>query len=204
MCQARPAKLTGDENPYVISGLHEVTGWPPVAAGGHVTSHGLRSRFCRMGRWCTTKASASGAATACGRAPGGALGRLGFAGPKIHKCTHCADRCDQPAPSARNGLTLTAAESQQFRDTIQVPACVKACPADALRYGDREDMLQEARKRIAAKPDKYVDHIYGEKEAAGRRCSTCRRCRSTSWDSGRGRKGYRRIHERRCTRFHPP
>src|SRR5688572_13167923 len=87
--------------------------------------------------------------------------------PKIHKCTHCADRCDQPAPSARNGLTLTAAETQQFQDTIQVPACVKACPADALRYGDREDMLQEARKRIAAKPDKYVDHIYGEKEAGG-------------------------------------
>ena len=87
--------------------------------------------------------------------------------PKIHKCTHCADRCDQPAPAARNGLTLTAAESLQFQDTIQVPACVKACPADALRYGDREDMLQEARKRIAAKPDKYVDHIYGEKEAGG-------------------------------------
>jgi formate dehydrogenase iron-sulfur subunit len=87
--------------------------------------------------------------------------------PKIHKCTHCADRCDQPAPAARNGLALTGAENQQFLDTIQVPACVKACPADALRYGDREEMLQEARKRIAAKPDKYVDHIYGEKEAGG-------------------------------------
>ena len=87
--------------------------------------------------------------------------------PKIHKCTHCADRCDQPAPVARNGLALTAAENQQFNDTIQVPACVKACPADALRYGDRDEMLQEARKRIAAKPGKYVNHIYGEKEAGG-------------------------------------
>jgi formate dehydrogenase iron-sulfur subunit len=82
--------------------------------------------------------------------------------PKIHKCTHCADRCDQPAPAARNGLALTAAENQSFRNTIEVPACVKACPADALRYGDRDDMLAEARKRIAARPDKYVDHIYGE------------------------------------------
>jgi formate dehydrogenase iron-sulfur subunit len=87
--------------------------------------------------------------------------------PKIHKCTHCADRCDQPLPDARNGQGLTDAEKQQFNDTIQVPACVKACPADALRYGDREDMLQEARKRIAARPEKYVDHIYGEKEAGG-------------------------------------
>jgi formate dehydrogenase iron-sulfur subunit len=87
--------------------------------------------------------------------------------PKIHKCTHCADRCDQPLPSARNGLALTSAENQAFSDSIVTPACVKACPADALRYGDREDMLAEARKRIAAKPDKYVDHIYGEKEAGG-------------------------------------
>jgi formate dehydrogenase iron-sulfur subunit len=87
--------------------------------------------------------------------------------PKIHKCTHCADRCDQPLPAARNGQPLTDGESQQFRSSIEVPACVKACPADALRYGDRDEMLQEARKRIAARPDKYVNHIYGEKEAGG-------------------------------------
>jgi formate dehydrogenase iron-sulfur subunit len=64
-------------------------------------------------------------------------------------------------------LTLTAGESQQFQSSFEVPACVKACPADALRYGDREEMLQEARNRIAAKPEKYVDHIYGEHEAGG-------------------------------------
>jgi len=87
--------------------------------------------------------------------------------PKIHKCTHCADRCDQPLPASRNGEALTGVEAEQFRDNIQVPACVKACPADALRYGDRDEMLKEARNRIAARPDKYVDHVYGEKEAGG-------------------------------------
>jgi len=87
--------------------------------------------------------------------------------PKIHKCTHCADRCDQPLPASRNGEALTGDEAEQFRDNIQVPACVKACPADALRYGDRDEMLKEARNRIAARPDKYVDHVYGEKEAGG-------------------------------------
>jgi formate dehydrogenase iron-sulfur subunit len=87
--------------------------------------------------------------------------------PKIQKCTHCADRSDQPLPLARNGQALTQQESKVFSDNIRTPACVKACPADALRFGTRDNMLQEARNRISNHPDKYVDHIYGEKEAGG-------------------------------------
>jgi len=87
--------------------------------------------------------------------------------PKIQKCTHCADRDDQPLPLSRNGQALTTPESKLFRETIAVPACVKACPAAALRFGEREEMLNEARHRISTHPQKYVDHVYGEKEAGG-------------------------------------
>jgi formate dehydrogenase iron-sulfur subunit len=87
--------------------------------------------------------------------------------PKIQKCTHCADRANQPAPLTRNGEALDHEESRQYREDIVTPACVKACPADCLRFGTREGMLQEARNRISEHPDKYVDHIYGEKEAGG-------------------------------------
>ncbi|HEY7863878.1 MAG TPA: NrfD/PsrC family molybdoenzyme membrane anchor subunit, partial [Thermoanaerobaculia bacterium] len=87
--------------------------------------------------------------------------------PKIEKCTHCADRTDQPLPTVRNDIALDPGESSRFLKTIAVPACVKACPADALVYGEREEMLTEARRRIAARPERYVDHIYGEKEAGG-------------------------------------
>ena len=62
--------------------------------------------------------------------------------PKIQKCTHCADRADQPIPLARNGQGLTQEESKQYRANIVVPACVKACPADALTFGNREDILK--------------------------------------------------------------
>jgi formate dehydrogenase iron-sulfur subunit len=63
----------------------------------------------------------------------------------IRKCTFCADR---------------------LADGIE-PACVKACPTDALMLGERDRLLTEARGRIAARPHKYVNHIYGEKEAGG-------------------------------------
>jgi len=87
--------------------------------------------------------------------------------PKIQKCTHCGDRAELPDPQSRNGQPLTADESKSFRQNIVTPACVKACPADALLFGEREEMLQEAHNRIAKRPEKYVDHIYGEKEAGG-------------------------------------
>jgi hypothetical protein len=44
---------------------------------------------------------------------------------------------------------------------------VRICPNDALVFGRREELLVEARRRIDAKPDAYVRHVYGEHEAGG-------------------------------------
>ena len=63
----------------------------------------------------------------------------------IGKCTFCADRIAEG----------------------RMPACAEACPAGALAFGTREDMLAEARSRIEQHPERYFDHIYGETEAGG-------------------------------------
>ncbi len=65
--------------------------------------------------------------------------------PLVRKCTFCADRQAQ-------GMG---------------PACVEACPTGALIFGNRGDLIADAHQSIAASPDKYQDHIYGEHEAGG-------------------------------------
>jgi Fe-S-cluster-containing dehydrogenase component len=67
------------------------------------------------------------------------------ANPKIQKCSMCFDKIKEG----------------------EVPACVFDCPAEALLFGTRRELIKEARRRIHEDPDLYVDHIYGEHEAGG-------------------------------------
>ena len=63
--------------------------------------------------------------------------------PRIRKCNFCEER---------------QAEGQK-------PACVKTCPTNALLYGERDELLAEADRRLAT--GKYVSHVYGKEEAGG-------------------------------------
>ena len=65
--------------------------------------------------------------------------------PKVMKCTMCHPRLLEG----------------------KLPGCVDACPQEALVFGKREDLIALARERIRKNPDRYVDHIYGEREMGG-------------------------------------
>ncbi|GHT19980.1 (4Fe-4S)-binding protein [Planctomycetales bacterium] len=64
--------------------------------------------------------------------------------PVLTKCTMCHNRL-------ANG---------------ERPACVSVCPTNVMTFGDRDELLAEA-KKIIAEDGKYVQHIYGEEEAGG-------------------------------------
>lgn len=65
--------------------------------------------------------------------------------PAVRKCDMCIDRQKDGKPTA----------------------CAEACRFEATLCGTRDELIAEARKRIAEDPDMYYDHIYGEKELGG-------------------------------------
>lgn len=65
--------------------------------------------------------------------------------PKIQKCDNCWER-------------LKAGKK---------PACVEACPTEALMHGRKKELMEIARVRIYNHPNKYIHKIYGENDVGG-------------------------------------
>src|SRR5919202_5346057 len=65
---------------------------------------------------------------------------------RAHKCTLCYDRL-------QHGLE---------------PACAKACPTDSIRFGDVDELMQIADRRVAELKAQGVDaYIYGKEDIVG-------------------------------------
>jgi len=71
-----------------------------------------------------------------------------------------------PNPSVRKCILCW---QKIARGEIERPACVEACPKEATSFGTRAEMLAEARRRIRREPDRYLDHVWGEREFGGTR-----------------------------------
>ncbi|MGD2123700.1 MAG: 4Fe-4S dicluster domain-containing protein [Gemmatimonadota bacterium] len=65
--------------------------------------------------------------------------------PFMRKCAMCFERLGDGLP----------------------PACVEACPNEALRFGDRNELLKEAHRTISAGAGRYLNRVWGEHEFGG-------------------------------------
>ncbi|HSE41118.1 MAG TPA: 4Fe-4S dicluster domain-containing protein [Acidobacteriota bacterium] len=65
--------------------------------------------------------------------------------PRVRKCDMCADRLAAGLPTA----------------------CAEVCPTQATMFGERDKLIQEARSRITAHPERYVNRIYGLEDVGG-------------------------------------
>jgi formate dehydrogenase beta subunit len=104
------------------------------------------------------------------------LGFTAYDEKKCNGCGYCTQACPFGVPHLQTMNILTgkakAARCTFCQDRVpsgQKTACVEACPVAALVMGNRQDILQEGKKRIAALLKKGFKNanLYGELEAGG-------------------------------------
>ncbi|GAB4354915.1 MAG: hydrogenase 2 operon protein HybA [Gammaproteobacteria bacterium] len=112
-------------------------------------------------------------------------------------CRYCVYACPYNVPKYELGKRYGQIRKCQFcnqkgverLDKGMLPGCVEVCPTGASLYGTREEILAEAKRRLALKPGqpyayprghvndrahthekpapRYEQHIFGEKEGGG-------------------------------------
>lgn len=98
-------------------------------------------------------------------------GVVSFDTEKCNGCTYCQSACPFDVPRFRDtdGKIDKCTLCLDRLEEGQVPACVKTCQPEALKFGPREEMLEIGRKRVEFLKAKGFDkaELYGEKEMGG-------------------------------------
>jgi formate dehydrogenase iron-sulfur subunit len=86
-------------------------------------------------------------------------------------CRYCMQACPFEVPRYEwNSLAPRIQKCSMCYERVVAggqPACAEACPMEATIFGDRQELIKEARRRIAEDPDEYIDYVYGLEEAGG-------------------------------------
>ncbi len=98
-------------------------------------------------------------------------GIVAWEGNRCVGCRYCQMACPFNIPKFEwNALNPKIVKCELCRHLLAkggIPACVRVCPREAVIFGKRDDLLAEAKRRIAAAPDRYVQKVYGEFDAGG-------------------------------------
>lgn len=98
------------------------------------------------------------------------LGPVTYDDKKCMGCRYCMIACPQGVPKYEwSKLAPLMKKCDMCSDRLKaggMPGCVEACPAGASTFGNREELIQEAWKKIRA-DSSYVPRIYGSEEFGG-------------------------------------
>ena len=98
-------------------------------------------------------------------------GAVVYDAEKCMGCRYCMQACPFQVPRYEwNHATPKMQKCNLCHDRIAeglAPACVEACPTGASTFGDRNEILREARRRVEENPNDYVHYIFGESEVGG-------------------------------------
>jgi Ni/Fe-hydrogenase subunit HybB-like protein/Fe-S-cluster-containing dehydrogenase component len=99
-------------------------------------------------------------------------GAVTYDASKCIGCRYCMVACPFQIPSYEydNALTPRVRKCSFCHDRLEKgerPACVAACPREVLTFGRRDELISLAHGKISARPDRYINHVYGEHEVGG-------------------------------------
>jgi formate dehydrogenase iron-sulfur subunit len=99
-----------------------------------------------------------------------AEGPVVYEGKKCIGCRYCMIACPNQVPKYQwSKLAPYMAKCDMCYERVrngEQTNCAEVCPVQATIFGDRDEMLKEARKRLDA-DSSYVQHIYGSTEFGG-------------------------------------
>jgi formate dehydrogenase iron-sulfur subunit len=101
----------------------------------------------------------------------GELGNVILDQEKCIGCKYCVENCPFNIPRY-SAILNKSSKCHLCFDRIAnglTPACTHTCPADALRFGERDELIQLGKERVAKlKADGYKNaSLYGETELGG-------------------------------------
>ncbi|HWR16584.1 MAG TPA: hydrogenase 2 operon protein HybA [Terriglobales bacterium] len=99
-------------------------------------------------------------------------GIVSWNGSKCMGCRYCEISCPFHVPKfewmGMNPKVVKCEFCQERLAAGKQPACTNVCPTHAVIFGTREQLLAEAKKRVAEHPGKYYqDRVYGDSDAGG-------------------------------------
>jgi Fe-S-cluster-containing dehydrogenase component len=99
------------------------------------------------------------------------LGIVSYNVSKCVGCRYCEAVCPFNVPKFQwTSVAPRIVKCELCKDRIaegKEPGCTEVCPRKAVIYGKYTDLLDEAHRRLAAEPNKYVPKVYGEHELGG-------------------------------------